>query len=29
MAFECLNIDDITGFDWDDGNIYENIKKYS
>jgi len=28
MGFDCLNIDDVTGFDWDDGNIYKNEKKH-
>jgi hypothetical protein len=26
MGFDCLNIDDVTGFDWDDGNTYKNEK---
>ncbi len=28
MNFECLNIDNVIGFDWDDGNIYKNEKKH-
>ena len=28
MNFECLNIENIVGFDWDDGNIYKNEKKH-
>ena len=28
MHFECLNIENIVGFDWDDGNIYKNEKKH-
>lgn len=24
MAFDCLNIQEVTGFDWDDGNILKN-----
>ena len=28
MGFDCLNIDDVTGFDWDDGNSYKNEKKH-
>ena len=28
MEFECLDIDNIIGFDWDDGNILKNEKKY-
>ena len=27
MYFDCLKIDDIIGFDWDEGNIYKNEKK--
>lgn len=28
MNFDCLSIEDISGFDWDDGNIYKNEKKH-
>ncbi len=28
MNFDCLVLDDITGFEWDDGNIYKNEKKH-
>jgi uncharacterized DUF497 family protein len=28
MGFDCLNIENISGFEWDDGNIYKNEKKY-
>ena len=28
MQFECLKIDDIVGFDWDEGNRYKNEKKH-
>ncbi len=28
MAFECLDIENIIGFDWDDGNIFKNEKKH-
>ncbi len=28
MDYECLNIDDITGFEWDNGNIDKNEKKH-
>jgi len=28
MAFECLSIEDVSGFEWDDGNIYKNEKKH-
>ena len=28
MKFECLNLDDIIGFDWDDANRYKNEKKH-
>ncbi|RBQ30483.1 hypothetical protein CRU92_12005 [Arcobacter sp. FW59] len=27
--FDCLNTDDISGFDWDDGNIHKNEKKHN
>ena len=27
MQFECLKLDEIVGFDWDDGNRYKNEKK--
>jgi uncharacterized DUF497 family protein len=29
MEFECLNIDEIIGFDWDDGNILKNELKHN
>ena len=28
MKFDCLDIDKIVGFDWDDGNIYKNEAKH-
>jgi len=28
MEFDCLDIESIIGFDWDDGNIYKNEKKH-
>ena len=28
MNFECLNIENVVGFDWDNGNIYKNEKKH-
>jgi uncharacterized DUF497 family protein len=28
MKFDCLTLDDVRGFDWDDGNIYKNEKKH-
>ena len=28
MDFDCLDIQNIVGFDWDDGNIYKNEKKH-
>ena len=28
MHFDCLSIDDIVGFEWDEGNIYKNEKKH-
>ena len=28
MSFDCLSIEDVTSFDWDDGNIYKNEKKH-
>ena len=28
MAFECLDLDDLVGFEWDAGNIYKNEKKH-
>ena len=28
MEFDCLNIEDISSFDWDDGNIYKNEQKH-
>ena len=29
MVFDCLDIDDIIGFDWDDGNILKNEIKHN
>ena len=29
MEFNCLDIEAIVGFDWDDGNIHKNEKKHS
>ena len=28
MMFECLDVDALRGFDWDDGNIYKNEEKH-
>ncbi|WP_456480441.1 BrnT family toxin [Nautilia sp.] len=28
MKFDCLVLDDVVGFEWDDGNIYKNEKKH-
>ncbi len=28
MEFDCLDIDSLIGFDWDDGNVYKNEKKH-
>ena len=28
MEFDCLNAEALTGFDWDDGNVYKNEKKH-
>ena len=28
MDFDCLALDDVVGFDWDDGNLYKNEKKH-
>ena len=28
MDFECLELETVTGFDWDDGNLYKNEKKH-
>ena len=28
MEFDCLDIDNFIGFDWDEGNIYKNQKKH-
>lgn len=28
MEFECLDIDSLIGFDWDDGNVYKNEEKH-
>ena len=28
MKFECLEIDTVVGFDWDEGNKYKNEKKH-
>ena len=29
MVFDCLDVDDIIGFDWDDGNILKNEIKHN
>jgi len=29
MKFDCLDIENIIGFDWDDGNIHKNEEKHS
>ena len=28
MDFDCLDIESLIGFDWDDGNIYKNEEKH-
>jgi len=28
MAFECLELDEVMGFDWDEGNLYKNEIKH-
>ncbi len=28
MEFECLDVESLVGFDWDDGNIYKNKEKH-
>jgi len=28
MEFDCLDVESLCGFDWDDGNIYKNEKKH-
>ena len=28
MEFECLDVASLTGFDWDEGNIYKNEQKH-
>ncbi len=28
MKFDCLDVDAIVGFEWDDGNIHKNEKKH-
>ncbi len=28
MEFDCLDVDSIVGFEWDDGNIHKNEKKH-
>ncbi len=28
MEFDCLDVDAIVGFEWDDGNIHKNEKKH-
>ena len=28
MEFDCLDTESLTGFDWDDGNVYKNEKKH-
>ena len=27
MEFECLDVEALTGFDWDDGNVYKRIEE--
>ena len=29
MEFDCLDLESLIGFDWDDGNIYKNEDKHS
>ena len=28
MEFDCLALESVVGFDWDDGNLYKNEKKH-
>ena len=28
MEFDCLDAESLTGFDWDDGNVYKNENKH-
>jgi len=28
MEFECLNVEALSGFEWDDGNVYKNEEKH-
>lgn len=28
MEFDCLNLEIVSGFDWDEGNLYKNEKKH-
>ncbi len=28
MEFDCLDVESLIGFDWDDGNIYKNEEKH-
>jgi len=28
MDFDCLELDTVVGFDWDEGNLYKNEKKH-
>lgn len=28
MDFNCLDIESIIGFDWDEGNIHKNIEEF-
>ena len=28
MEFDCLDAESLTGFDWDDGNVYKNGNKH-
>lgn len=28
MEYECLNLEEIVGFEWDEGNLYKNEKKH-
>ena len=29
MKFDCLDVESVVGFDWDDGNRYKNEKKHN
>ncbi len=28
MEFDCLSLESVVGFDWDEGNLYKNEKKH-